>query len=121
MVMKQPAMPKVVPDSELKAQLDRFVRENGGVSRASRLLDIGKSTLQRAFTSGLVTGETAARIREAMATHGSEKSSKKERVGEITERDLVSFEKVLHALIATASTLRGGRLVEPQADKRDRA
>ena len=121
MVMKQPAMPKVFPNSELKVQLDRFVRENGGVSRASRLLNIGKSTLQRAFKSGLVTGETAARIREAMAAHRSEKSSIKERNGEITERDLVSFEKVLHALMATASTLRGGRLSEPKADKRDRA
>lgn len=119
--MKQPAMPKVSPDSELKTQLDRFVCESGGVSRASRLLEIGKSTLDRAFKTGRVTGETAARIRKALSDQEPKKSSKTEQFDQITERDLASFEKVLHALIATASTLRGGRLTEPQADKRDRA
>ena len=97
-------MPKVVADAEVQKRVAAFVDRNG-YSRASKLLGVPKSTLHRAARSGKVTLRSAEAL---MAKLPSVSEPKTEQTEKITERDIESFSKVLHALIMAAARLEPG-------------
>lgn len=97
-------MPKVSSSPEVQRRVSSLV-QRVGYANAAALLGMSKSMLHRAARSGSVTRRSAEALLAKLPPEAGEKMEQTEK---ITERDIASFGKVLHALMAAAARLELG-------------